>query len=167
MTLIDNIYIFTRLQKNFKSSILVSDISDHLPTLALLKKTKHIVKDPLHLKSRKLNDSNIEKIKEKKLNDLNWQNILDERLRTDKLYKTFSGTLKQIMDKVAPERDIIISSKNRLVEPGMTARMKQASSPKLRVYKDILKQNSTDNHLNKYKAFRNKYNRPKHHAMLT
>ena len=84
VTLIDNIYISTRLQKNFKSSILVSDISDHLPTLALLKQTKHIIKEPLHLQSRKLNDNNKEKIKEK-LNDINRQNMLDKSLGTDKL----------------------------------------------------------------------------------
>ena len=110
MTLIDNIYISTGLQENFKSSKLVSDISDHLPTLALLKQTKHIIKEPQHLKSRKLNDNNIEKIKEK-LNDINWQNILDKSLQTDKLYETFSSTLKQIMDKVMPERDVILSPK--------------------------------------------------------
>ena len=83
---------------------------DHLLTLALLKQTKHTIKEPLHLKSRKLNDSNIEEIKEK-LNDINLQNMLDGRLGTDKLYKTFSLTPKQIMDKVVPERDIIILPK--------------------------------------------------------
>ena len=37
--------------------------------------------------------------------------MLDKSLGTDKLYKTFSSTLKHIMDKVAPERDIIILPK--------------------------------------------------------
>ena len=37
--------------------------------------------------------------------------MLVECLGTDKLYKTFSSTLKQIMGKVAPERDIIILPK--------------------------------------------------------
>ena len=110
MTLIDNIYISTGLQKYFKSSILVSDITDHLPTLALLNQTKHIIKESLHVKFRKLNDNNIEKIKEK-LNNINWQNMLEESLGTDKLYETFSSSLKQIMDKVASERDIIILPK--------------------------------------------------------
>ena len=96
--------------------MMVSDKSDHLPTLALLKQTKDIIKEPLHLKSRKLNDNNIENIK-KKLNDINWQNMLDESLGTDKLYETFSSIFKQIMDKVAPERHIIIFPKTRLVEP--------------------------------------------------
>ena len=138
VTLIDNINISTRLQKNFKSSILVSDISDHLPTLALLKQTKHMIKEPLHLKSRELNDNNIEKLKEKP-KDINWQNMLDESLGTGQLYETFSSALKQIMDKVAPERDIIILPKNRLVEPLMTAGLKQTSSAKLRLYKNMLK----------------------------
>ena len=49
----------------------------------------------------------------------------------------------------------------------MTAGLKQASRTKLRLYKHTLKPNSTSNDVNKYKAFRNKYNRLKHHAMLT
>ena len=57
------------------------------------------------------------------------------------------------MDNVAPERDMITLPKNRLVEPWMTARLKQASSTKLRLYKNTLKPNSSDNDLNKYKAF--------------
>ena len=37
--------------------------------------------------------------------------MLNESLGTAKLYKTFSSTLKQIMDKVAYERDVIILPK--------------------------------------------------------
>ena len=48
----------------------------------------------------------------------------------------------------------------------MTAGLKQASTTKLRFYTNMLKPNSSDNDLNKYKPFRNKYNRLKHHAML-
>ena len=68
---------------------------------------------------------------------------------------------------MAPERDIIMQKKIRLAESRMTARLKQASSTNLRLYKNMLKPNSTDYDLNTYKAFRNKYNRLKHHAMLT
>ena len=49
----------------------------------------------------------------------------------------------------------------------MTAGLKQATSTNLRLYKNVLKPHSTDNDLNKYKAFRNKYNRFKCHAKLT
>ena len=75
--------------------------------------------------------------------------MLDKSLGTDKLYKTFSSTLKQIMDKVVPERRQNNIAKNRLVEPWMTAGLKQASSTKLTLYKNMLKPHSTDNDLNR------------------
>ena len=36
-TLIDNIFISSNLYKNFDSALLLEDISDHLPVMALLK----------------------------------------------------------------------------------------------------------------------------------
>ena len=39
-TLMDNIYISKNLQYSFDSAILLDDISDHLPTVALLRQTK-------------------------------------------------------------------------------------------------------------------------------
>ena len=39
-TLIDNIFISELLQRNFDLAIIVNDMSDHLPTVALLKQTK-------------------------------------------------------------------------------------------------------------------------------
>ena len=38
-TLIDNIFISKLLHRNFKSSILIEDISDHLPLLTMFKQT--------------------------------------------------------------------------------------------------------------------------------
>ena len=40
-TLLDNIYIFNGLQNGFESCIMLSDISDHLSILTLVKNTKH------------------------------------------------------------------------------------------------------------------------------
>ena len=50
-TLIDNIYVSKQLHRSFKSAILMSDISDHLPILAMLKQTKVLNKDPLSFKA--------------------------------------------------------------------------------------------------------------------
>ena len=49
-TLIDNIYISNNLQCSFDSLILIEDISDHLPTVALLKQTKMSDKTPIEIK---------------------------------------------------------------------------------------------------------------------
>ena len=58
-TLIENMYIRTNLQHSFDSLILIDDISDHLPTIALLKQIKLSDKTPIEYTSRKLNDAKI------------------------------------------------------------------------------------------------------------
>ena len=50
-TLIDNIFISEVLQHNFDSAILIHDMSDHLPTLALMKQTKITNKNPIEFNS--------------------------------------------------------------------------------------------------------------------
>ena len=39
-TLIDNIYVSDQLHRSFDSMLLINDMSDHLPTVTLLKQTK-------------------------------------------------------------------------------------------------------------------------------
>ena len=51
-TLIDNIYISRKLQYQFDSLILLEDMSDHLPAVALLRQTKVSDKSPIEYKSR-------------------------------------------------------------------------------------------------------------------
>ena len=53
-TLIDNIFVSERLHYNFDSCLILDDMSDHLPCLALLKQTKISDKTPLTFTSRKL-----------------------------------------------------------------------------------------------------------------
>ena len=48
-TLIDNIFVSSKLYQSFDSAIILSNISDHLPSLVLLKQTKLLNKDPLEL----------------------------------------------------------------------------------------------------------------------
>ena len=58
-TLIDNIYVSDQLHHFFDSMLLINDISDHLPTLALLKQTKLLKQEPLIYDSRCLNDAKL------------------------------------------------------------------------------------------------------------
>ena len=64
-TLIDNIFISEVLQQNFDSAILIHDISDHLPLLALMKQTKITDKSPIEFNIRLLNSSRISDINQK------------------------------------------------------------------------------------------------------
>ena len=61
-TLIDNIYISKNLQQSFDSTILINNLSDHLPTLVLLRQTKVSDKMPIEYSSRKLNEAKLEQI---------------------------------------------------------------------------------------------------------
>ena len=72
-TLIDNVFISKMLQQSFDSMILIEEISDHLPSLVLMKQTKLRNKDPLCFKSRTLTVDKIKLIKDEfKKKRLEW-----------------------------------------------------------------------------------------------
>ena len=63
-TLIDNTFVSRKLHLSFDSGILLSDISDHLPSLVLLKQTKLLNKEPLKFVTRNLNEQKLNLINE-------------------------------------------------------------------------------------------------------
>ena len=75
-TLIDNIFINSRLHRQFDSMLILDDISDHLPSLVLLKQTKIKNKEPIEFKSRKLTEANFATIR-CSLNQVDWNGILN------------------------------------------------------------------------------------------
>ena len=64
-TLVDNIYVSKQLHRAFESMILLDDMSDHLPLVALLKQTKVLNKEPLTSNSQCLNDDKLRKANHK------------------------------------------------------------------------------------------------------
>ena len=61
-TLIDNIFVTEKLHRFFESAVLLTDISNHLLSLTLLKQTKLLNKTPLEFESRSLNDHKLKLI---------------------------------------------------------------------------------------------------------
>ena len=76
-TLIDNIFVTNKLYRDFESALILSNISDHLPVLTLLKQTKFTDKKPLEFKCRSLKDANVALIRSK-LYAVDWIGILKE-----------------------------------------------------------------------------------------
>ena len=64
-TLIDNIFVMEALHQNFESMILINDMSDHLPVLAMLKQTRLLNTDQATFESRCLNDNNLKAVNNK------------------------------------------------------------------------------------------------------
>ena len=72
--LIDNIYLSKGINTEYFSSILISDISDHLLCYVSLKLNKRKKKDMFEFKARNLNDSKILQVKQV-LNGCDWQQL--------------------------------------------------------------------------------------------
>ena len=77
-TLIDNIFIDKQLFRSFDSCILLEDISDHLPSLAMLKQTKVLNSAPIEFKSRSLNEAKIQQVRDKLFN-VDWIGELNSK----------------------------------------------------------------------------------------
>ena len=87
-TLIDNIFVSEKFHRDYDSVILVSDISDYLPLLCLLKQTKILDKQPLTFESRSLNNNKLLNIK-KLLSKVDWYGLLNKS-NVDENFNIFS-----------------------------------------------------------------------------
>ena len=117
-TLIDNIFVSEKLYRFYESAILLDDMSDHLPTLTLLKQTKLLDKEPLEFESQNLTDKKITAIKNDLL-QVHWTSTLTGG-NSNENFDIFLATVNMTMDKISPIKKMKISAKCRFVEPWMT-----------------------------------------------
>ena len=108
-TLIDNIFVSNNLYKNFDSALLLEDLSDHLPVMALLKQTKLSSKEPLTFETRNLSEHKLNVVKNK-LYGIDWIILLDSDSCSEN-FDIFSAKVNKILDTVAPIKEVRISSK--------------------------------------------------------
>ena len=158
-TLIDNVFISRMLQQSFDSMILIEEISDHLPSLVLMKQTKMRNKDPLCFKSRSLTDTKIGLIKDElKMKD--WNGILrSDNVNTN--FENFCNELETTVEKYAPVREVRISWKRKYIEPWMNKLVERASEKCKSLYKKSISNGATDEDIDHYKKYRNTYNKLK------
>ena len=123
--LIDNIFVFAQLYKNFESAIILSDMSDHLPILSLLKQSKYTTKQALEFTSCRLNKDSLVKIKHCLL-QIDWIGLLNKESSNEN-FDIFCNKVKEVIDSVSPEVNIKISYKHRYVEPWMSRGIEIAS----------------------------------------
>ena len=148
-TLIDNIYVSEQLHRQFESGILMSDISDHLPSLVMLKQTKLLNKEPLTFKSRCLDDDKLKAVNHK-LMGKDWIGLLTGTTCNEK-FNQFSDTVNAVLDKAVPMKTVKILAKQHYVEPWMMKGLEAASKTKLCLYKASFKSNSTEDDIQCYK----------------
>ena len=113
--------------------LLINDISDHLPTIALLKQTKLLKQEPLIFESRCLNDTKL-KVVNHQLMRKDWIGLLTGPT-CDEKFDQFSNILNEVLDKVAPIKKVKISSKRQYTEPWMTKGLEHTGKTKLKLYR--------------------------------
>ena len=108
-TLINNIYVSESLHRDFESAIILNDMSDHLPLIAMLKQTKFLNKEPLTYESQCLNDSKLKEVNHC-LMSIDWIGVLNGTTSNEK-FNQFCDTVNRVLDQIAPKRTVKISAK--------------------------------------------------------
>ena len=100
-TLIDNILVSQKFCGRFESSILIDDISDHLPTVLVQKDVYTNKKDKVQIRSRDMEPSAIEAVV-RNLNTIDWTDYTNTLIYDDNVSKIHQAVV-EVVDKFLPE----------------------------------------------------------------
>ena len=109
-TLIDNIIVSQNLCGSFVSSVLISDISDHLPTACVIPTLVTSQKGPVAIMPRDTRPRNMVAMK-KQLSLINWTEELQSN-SCSKNMETFTQKITEIIERCIPEQTRYINHKN-------------------------------------------------------
>ena len=151
-TLLDNIFVSPKLQQNLNPFILIEDISDHLPIVAILGNQKRSLKESKSIKVRNLSDENINRIKED-LNQKDWPKIL-RPLQCNESFEYFHNFLCDSIDRHAPEETHKISYRKQIKDPWITRGILTSLAKQKRLYWEQLHSKSAVS-THKYRRYRN------------
>ena len=163
-TLIDNIFVSSNLHKKYESAIIINDMSDHLPTLTMLRQTKLKNDTSLTFESRNLNEMNLKSINAE-LKQINW----NEKLmgpNCNENYNIMTNLINRSMEKYSPLKKIRISSKRIYIEPWMSRGLEISAKKKEKLYKKTLTLNCPEEDIISYKSYRNFYNKTKRNMKI-
>ena len=122
-SLLDNMFLSRNLQCSFISGILVTDLSDHLPTLMVLKDLKEHTKPHKIVTIRKINNNNIRKLDED-ISSYDWHGIL-EQLNTEQSFELLHKIVLQSFNTYMPEITKRLGKRTKIKEPWITSGMKR------------------------------------------
>ena len=157
-TLIDNVFVNCKLHSRQKSSIIIHDISDHLPSLVVLENIKIKKKANKKIITREITDCKLEGLKYS-LQCENLDLIINgQNPNTD--YELLVSKILHAMDTNIPEKEITISAKQFICEPWLTKGLIKCGQKQLHLYEKALKVRNEES-LKKYKEYRSTLQRIK------
>ena len=151
-TLIDNIFISPKLQQCLSPFILVEDISDHLPIVAILGNQKKCLKESRIVKSRNLCEENIKKINAD-IRTENWTQTLENK-DCNESFNLFHQRLCTSINTHAPEEVKKLSYKMQIRDPWIMKGILTSLNKQKRLYREQLTVKSPVS-THKYRTYRN------------
>ena len=151
-TLIDNIMVSQSLCGRYASGILVDDISDHMPTICVIRSLKGAGKDPIQIKSRDTRPRNMAALK-RHLQAYDWQTLLstpDVNSTMVKLHETIQFEINLCI----PEVTRTLKRKQLRREPWITDSLKQSIDKSKCLYHKTLKNCENEVFREHYLAYR-------------
>ena len=152
-TLIDNIYVKSNQLSPVFSSVLHSEISDHLPILTCFGNEINGKRVPLEFKIKPMNDNVLSNITSE-LKSMNWTYL--NELDTNEAYKSFSNKLNATINKFSIEKTVKIPYKRIIREPWMTSGLMKSCTIRDKLYKNAIKEEKSHPKHIKYVNYRNK-----------
>ena len=124
-TLIDNIFVSSKLSHAYSSNILLDDSSDHLICLTSLHRDIKKTKESYYITRRDLSDKNLLEIKAT-LGTIDWNPIVTDT-DTDSSFEKFHKKLEDTLDKISPYKSTRVSGKSRIRDPWITPGLVKSS----------------------------------------
>ena len=150
-TLIDNIIITQNCCSSYESNVLIDDISDHLPSVCILKNAKVSRKKLITIKSRDTRKRNMDALK-KSLDCTDWSELSKLKNVNDKA-EWLHNKLVEKIDYYVPFRTHTINYKNLRREPWLTAGILHSIKHSKKLYSKSIRSDAKETEIKEYKEY--------------
>ena len=157
-TLIDNIFLDSKLTGRTNNKILVNDISDHLPSVVILENMNPIKISKIEITSRDIRPKQIECLKNA-LMALQMTNKSSGD--TNEQFDEFHASLLNCLDTHCPTRTYSVKRNKFRREPWLTPGLLISCNKQKKLYQNSISANSKPQLMEKYKNSRNTLKRLK------
>ena len=168
-TLIDNIFVNNEYVHYLRSSILINDISDHLPICTILENANLGLKRKRKIMTHKITENSLNLIQNELLS-VEWETYLPSKCtNTSNIDSMFNCVHDKICDSVnkhAPMKEKIVHECRLKSEPWMTLGIKRSSQKLRKMYKACLKPAVNSGIREAYILYRNCLNKLKRTCKL-
>ena len=148
-TLIDNIFLDSRLTGQTVNKILVDDISDHLPSVLILENLNPSKQKKIEVTSRDVRPKQIESLKKELNSKLNTTTLSGD---TNEQFGMLHEIILRSIDTHCPIRVRSVSNKKFRKEPWLTAGLHISCNKQKKLYQISISYNAKPTTVEKYKT---------------